>query len=1220
MNLSQNATNAYPRAANGAAEIQAYVSQIQDGVRDITAASRVAPIAPTTDLTTAAASLGVISAGAMVYQAAEALSNDQTRMVFAHGADAVRTATRSSFDIARNFVKVGATVTPAVGVAVAAAGVVTNAVVASQHHKNLNALASHIASIDALITTRSSANAPAALNGTDLNSALDNVLQTARTCLSDKKNAESRSRLFALARMAADGMAVFAAGVALTAAVGALVVCPPLAIAGVAVGLLGLAVSSVVFASSLKNSYSQFKQDAADAALMNQARDFLDVVDRGDVLTEAQIAESKSNRFFALVQLTRQLNSPQGDRLAAHLETAGVSKELIADLKNCPRPVQIDSGPVSDLAKVLYGKPILSRAQREAVRVSEKSAKDNQEGAQQTLERFQARAPQPGMRSDAAPLPAADEKESEPRPQRNAASTVRAEVVLMTRLAQETNPAIQQSLRNQLAANEVLSPLGLQWKRMPGDQECAFHTLRDQLGAGEGFVADEGGNLVVPEATKTNVLRYRIELGAFLGGVIANARLGDGQRLAHGPSSAQALYVAGATNDRMAFLSEPGVAQGIVEPLRDVLSRGYAAGGNGEPGHFLAESLRSARPLVMLDYSNRAEFAGGFGRVMLADPRTLSVTEHAFDGSPNDSRVIADFISSFNRVDPVVAPIFAINNGRNHWDSVEPLPPQSMQVSSDRGPGSSASTPAATTAAAPLTRSVLRGLSEVSRLTDAETFQQAVGHVPVSNPIARMLGASAHYQAVLQGLGDYQARLSRPIADTSDRARDQANEMADALDSLIANADRYIQQHQGDPMREQAIGAMQTLQLQALNEMKLLNDVVALAGKSGGDVLGISWQSAMAGAGYRLLDSVARFNDVTLDPAQGVRAVGAGQMSTVSSASYRAERGPAITLFLKPHVYRESNAQITAEHLRSAGIDPNAPNYSARNVAMSFLNDVLGLDVLVQSTYVLHQDRLHLGMSEAPGETARYLSPPEILDPDQARAVQRIVNALVTEPELLIDTLNLNRFFYAPGEDALKRALQRAGDPTSAERMALLDPGNWVFRRSINHLQSVGDNPIALAGLQRALSDLEWLDALSAQTDRHAGNYKVQFTSDGEVRVTAIDNDLSLGRRHDRCPDGRSCLSGLPQLIDRHLYSRLTAVDFAQEMRPTLITLLSGDEVRATEARFNQLQAHARHLASEDRVIDHDSWQTARVGDQSVSDFLRANRDDRSSYFRRDVA
>jgi hypothetical protein len=241
------------------------------------------------------------------------------------------------------------------------------------------------------------------------------------------------------------------------------------------------------------------------------------------------------------------------------------------------------------------------------------------------------------------------------------------------------------------------------------------------------------------------------------------------------------------------------------------------------------------------------------------------------------------------------------------------------------------------------------------------------------------------------------------------------------------------------------------------------------------------------------------------------------------------------------------------------------------------------------------------------------------LDLDQARAVQRIVNALVTEPELLIDTLNLNSFFYAPGEYALKRALERAGDPTSAERMALLDPGNWVFRRSINHLQSVGDNPIALAGLQRALSDLEWLDALSAQTDRHAGNYKVQFTSDGGVRVTAIDNDLSLGRRHDRCPDGRSCLSGLPQLIDRHLYSRLTAVAFAQEMRPTLITLLSGDEVRATEARFNQLQAHARQLASEDRVIDHDSWQTARVGDQSVSDFLRANREDRSSYFRRDV-
>jgi len=73
------------------------------------------------------------------------------------------------------------------------------------------------------------------------------------------------------------------------------------------------------------------------------------------------------------------------------------------------------------------------------------------------------------------------------------------------------------------------------------------------------------------------------------------------------------------------------------------------------------------------------------------------------------------------------------------------------------------------------------------------------------------------------------------------------------------------------------------------------------------------------------------------------------------------------------------------------------------------------------------------------------------------------------------------------------------------------------------------------------------------------------------------------------------------------------------DIRPTFLILLSRGEVRATESRFNQLQALARQFASEDWVIDHDSWQTARLGDQSVSDFLRANRDDRSSYFRRDV-
>ncbi len=42
------------------------------------------------------------------------------------------------------------------------------------------------------------------------------------------------------------------------------------------------------------------------------------------------------------------------------------------------------------------------------------------------------------------------------------------------------------------------------------------------------------------------------------------------------------------------------------------------------------------------------------------------------------------------------------------------------------------------------------------------------------------------------------------------------------------------------------------------------------------------------------------------------------------------------------------------------------------------------------------------------------------------------------------------------------------------------------------------------------LTRLEWADALSGQVDRHAGNYMMDISPDGEVKITGIDNDFSF--------------------------------------------------------------------------------------------------------------
>jgi hypothetical protein len=83
-------------------------------------------------------------------------------------------------------------------------------------------------------------------------------------------------------------------------------------------------------------------------------------------------------------------------------------------------------------------------------------------------------------------------------------------------------------------------------------------------------------------------------------------------------------------------------------------------------------------------------------------------------------------------------------------------------------------------------------------------------------------------------------------------------------------------------------------------------------------------------------------NDANLDRNTRVGVAGEGSMNTVLRARY-GDGHAATALILKPVVYNEANENVVMQQLQPAGIDSNAPNDSARNVAMSFGNDVLGL-------------------------------------------------------------------------------------------------------------------------------------------------------------------------------------------------------------------------------------------------------------------------------------
>ena len=148
------------------------------------------------------------------------------------------------------------------------------------------------------------------------------------------------------------------------------------------------------------------------------------------------------------------------------------------------------------------------------------------------------------------------------------------------------------------------------------------------------------------------------------------------------------------------------------------------------------------------------------------------------------------------------------------------------------------------------------------------------------------------------------------------------------------------------------------------------------------------------------------------------------------------------------------------------------------------------------------------------------------------------------------------------------------------------------------------DNAVfELPEVRRDLTKLQLLDCLTAQGDRHAGNYFIDVRPDGGVRVTGIDNDQCLGpkvhnpdqiRRGPRNGPSwgyRSC--GLPPVVDTDMVGALLAMS-SVKIRSLLRDILPPAEVEATVQRLNAIQDHFVDLQL-NRIIQPDGWAGARV-------------------------
>ena len=223
------------------------------------------------------------------------------------------------------------------------------------------------------------------------------------------------------------------------------------------------------------------------------------------------------------------------------------------------------------------------------------------------------------------------------------------------------------------------------------------------------------------------------------------------------------------------------------------------------------------------------------------------------------------------------------------------------------------------------------------------------------------------------------------------------------------------------------------------------------------------------------------------------------------------------------------------------------------------------------------------------------------------------------DPEIAVRNLSTCRLAEELGFDVVVQTelglhtLPNATQPQLGLVMEVA-PGNAA--RTIPSGVEVFKNP----DVRREITKLQLLDCLTAQGDRHGGNYFIDVRPDGSVRVAGIDNDQCLGTKiHDPAvvrrglrnqPDRgfRGC--GLPPVIDTDMARAL------EDLIPDRVDYLIGDkvgrkEVHATLQRLSAIKDHIAHLRQEGRIIKPDDWAGAIVD---------AHTNFTNCYFQRDQA
>lgn len=233
----------------------------------------------------------------------------------------------------------------------------------------------------------------------------------------------------------------------------------------------------------------------------------------------------------------------------------------------------------------------------------------------------------------------------------------------------------------------------------------------------------------------------------------------------------------------------------------------------------------------------------------------------------------------------------------------------------------------------------------------------------------------------------------------------------------------------------------------------------------------------------------------------------------------------------------------------SSGIDLNNPNLGNRTLAVVAVAHLFGSTVMAESKRATIRKQQGILMEKAKGVSPVRVEWQELTDPDMVSVAEETL----AEP----DSVMYDEFQYDKKKNKYYKRQQKAN------------------RIHFNHPE-----------IQRQLIEMQILDAITGQVDRHAGNYFVD-QSGGRNVVKGIDLDLSFGKdkRVAKLDHQDSSMRDLPPIVQASFATRVIGVG-EHRVRAALDGLLSPEEIDATILRYQSVCSYLESIQATGWVED----------------------------------